>query len=126
MGPEEQYQAHLAEGDIKLQRCDNCHATIFYPRVLCPDCGSTDLEWQTISGHGEVYSTTTTRRRPDRGGDFNISLVELSEGPRLLSHVENIEPDRVEIGMKVQARISGGEEEGYRLVFDPMEGADHG
>ena len=31
MGPEEQYQAHLAEGDIKLQRCDNCHATIFYP-----------------------------------------------------------------------------------------------
>lgn len=123
-GPEEQYQSYLAKGEIKIQQCESCEMWIFYPRLLCPDCGSSGLTWKLISGKGEVYSTTTTRRRLDRGGDFNISLVQLAEGPRLMSHVENIDPADVNIGLKVKARITGGDEEPYRLIFD-AEGRDN-
>jgi uncharacterized OB-fold protein len=65
-----------------------------------------------------VYSTSVIRRRPDSGGDYNIAIVELAEGPKMMSRVENIAPDKVGIGMKVRARVS--ERDGVRLVvFDP-------
>jgi uncharacterized OB-fold protein len=125
LGPAEQYQQHLASGVIKLQQCKKCDSHIFYPRFLCTVCGSLDLAWQQISGEGEVYSSTITRRRPDRGGDFNVSLVQLREGPRLMTRVENIDPNLVIIGMKVQARIVDDGEGGYFLVFDPLGGLVH-
>ncbi len=124
-GAERQYQRHLANGTFRLQQCDDCGVFVFYPRYGCPQCGSPNLTWEKASGLGVVYSTTISRRRPDRGGDFNISLIELQEGPRLMSRVENIPPGDVEIGMPVRARIAGGggedEDEDYMLVFDPVE-----
>lgn len=124
-GPEEAYQQYLARGEFRIQRCDNCTKHIFYPRLLCPDCGSSRLSWTTPSGAGTVYSTTVMRRRPESGGDYNVALVELNEGPRLMSRVEGVPPKNVKIGMAVRARIAGGGEDGFIVVFDPA-GGTHG
>jgi uncharacterized OB-fold protein len=56
---------------------------------------------------------------PEKGGDFNLSLITLDEGPRMMARVEGIDPDKVEIGQKVKARISSLKGE-PAIIFDVM------
>jgi uncharacterized OB-fold protein len=116
--PDKYFRDSLKAGQFRLQRCAACRRHIFFPRVLCPHCGGVDLEWRDASGRATVYSTTVVRRKPDEGGDFNVVLVDLAEGPRLMSRVEGIAPTAVKIGMAVRARIDRAGEDAF-LVFTP-------
>ena len=107
-GPEKQFFDRLAAGSFDIQRCAACRKHVFYPRVLCPHCGGERLDWVAASGRGTVYSTTVVRRKPADGGDYNIVLVDLAEGPRMMSRVAGLAPGEVKIGMPVQARIAEG------------------
>ncbi len=106
-----------------IQHCKNCSGYIYFPRALCPHCASPDLEAQEASGRGTVYSTTVVRRKPERGGDYNVALVDLAEGPRMMSRVEGIAPDEVRIGMEVTARILA-RDDGNLVVFVPAGGEE--
>ena len=64
------------------------------------------MEWVEASGEGTVYSTTVNRRSPEKGGTFNVALIDLAEGPRMLGRVVGIAPDDVSIGLKVRAKIA--------------------
>ncbi len=88
-----------------IQRSASTGAYVFYPRIVAPGTGEADLEWVEASGEGTVYATTVTRRRPEKGGDYNVALVDLAEGPRMMSRVVGIEPEAVSIGMRVRAKI---------------------
>jgi uncharacterized OB-fold protein len=107
-GPEKRFFDALAEGRFEIQRCAACGKHVFYPRVLCPHCGSERLDWVAPSGRGTVYSTTVVRRKPADGGDYNVCLVDLAEGVRLMSRVVTVAPTEVKIGMAVKARIAEG------------------
>jgi uncharacterized OB-fold protein len=63
-----------------------------------------------------VYSTTIVRQKPERGGDYNVAIVEFSEGARMLSRIEGVSPAEVKIGMPVQAAIAAGDGSPY-IVF---------
>lgn len=123
-GPDAAFAARLREGRFEIQRCGACGQHLFMPRVLCPHCGDTRLSWTVPSGLGEVYSSTTVRRRAESGGDYNVSIVALDEGPHLMSRVEGIPADAVRIGMRVRAEVLRGQSEAV-LVFRP-EGDSHG
>lgn len=105
MGPEAEFRQHLSAGKFMIQRSVSTGAYVFYPRPFIPGTGETDLEWVEASGEGTVYSTTTNRRSPEKGGTFNIALIDLAEGPRMLSRIVGIASEDVKIGMKVRARI---------------------
>jgi uncharacterized protein len=114
MQPEQQYLAFLAEGRFMLMRERVSGRYMFYPRVAQPFTGSTDLEWVPASGGGVVYSTSIMRQRaPAR--DYNVALVDLDEGVRMMSRVEGIPPQDVRIGMRVNAEIVS--EDGQPLVI---------
>lgn len=104
-GPEAQFRAFLKQGRFMIQRSKSTGVYVFYPRVAVPGSGESDLEWVQASGAGEVYSTTVVRNRPDKGGDYNVALIELAEGPRMMSRVVGTDPTEVRIGMKVRAII---------------------
>ena len=70
---------------------------------------------------GTVYAVTTVRRKPADGGDYNVSLIDLDEGPRLMSRVEQLQPDAIHIGLRVRARVVVTEGQG-RVVFDAIDG----
>jgi uncharacterized OB-fold protein len=117
MGIQAQYQQALDEGRLTLQHCGGCGRAIHFPREICPHCGSIDLTWVDAQGGGTVYAVTTVRRKADAGGDLNVSLIDLDEGPRLMSRVANVSPDQVRIGQRVKARVA--QEQGVSLlVFD--------
>ena len=117
-GPERRYLDYIAEGKFMIQRSKSTGAYVHYPRTLNPGTGEADLEWVEASGDGTVYATTVNRQRPEKGGDYNIALIDLKEGPRMMSKVVGIEPTEVKIGMKVRAKIDKiGDTDA--VVFEP-------
>jgi uncharacterized OB-fold protein len=116
-GPDAQYQAHLRDGRFMIQRSRTTGAHVFYPRVAVPGTGATDLEWVPASGRGTVYAITVNRARE---GSYNIAIVELDEGPRMMTRIDGVET--VPIGTRVQARIATLGD-GPAVVFDVARGA---
>lgn len=104
-GPERAFEAFLAEGKFMIQRSASSGAYVYYPREIEPGTGADDLEWVEASGDGTVYSTTVVRQRPEKGGNYNVALIDLAEGPRMMSRVVGIAPEDVTIGMAVRAKI---------------------
>ena len=120
-GAEARYQAQLNEGRFLIQRCSDCSQHVFYPRVICPHCGGTALAWVEPKGTATVYSTTTVRRKAEAGGDYDVSLIDLDEGVRMMSRVEGIPPAGVTIGMRVRAKVI--DDRGTGLVVFTVEEA---
>ena len=101
--PAEAYRRYLESGSLGFQRCAECGASVFYPRVICPVCGGADLTWETSSGRGVVYATTAVYRRD--ADPYNVVLVDLEEGFRMMSRVEGVPAERVEVGTRVSLRV---------------------
>ncbi|MBX9885948.1 MAG: OB-fold domain-containing protein [Novosphingobium sp.] len=121
IGPSAEWDAALAEGRFLLQRPVGGGAPVFPPRAFAPGTGAA-LEWVEASGLGTVYSATWIQRKPPEP-PYNVVLVDLAEGARMMGTVESVSPETLHIGMAVKARIVAGETP--KLVFDPVEQA-HG
>jgi uncharacterized protein len=114
--PAEVYRSYLREGKLGFQWCRNCRSAVFYPRVLCPVCGSASLAWEESGGRGTVYATTAVYHR-DRE-PHNVALVDLEEGFRMMSRIEGMPAEEVEVGMSVAFEVR--EEDGEPVaVFVP-------
>jgi uncharacterized OB-fold protein len=92
---------------LMIQRCRDCGRCYFYPRPLCPHCLSRNVEWIEASGRGRLH-TFVINHRPPRNfptqGPVIIGIIELDEGPRLLSNLVGVEPDpsKVKCDMRVE------------------------
>lgn len=117
--PEQEYFAFLAEGRFMIQRSRSSGEHVFYPRVAAPRTGARDLEWVPASGDGTVYATTVVRRKPPEPA-FNVAIVQLAEGPRLMTRVEGVDAPDVRIGMAVKARIASADGKPL-VVFDAVK-----
>jgi len=118
---EARYFQALAQDVFEIPHCTSCGRWHFYPRTCCPYCHAETLQWRKPSGRATVYSTTTVRR-PD-GGDYCVCLVDLDEGPRMMTTIINIAPTDVRIGMSVQACVQKHGHDGAQtplLVFAPI------
>ena len=118
-GAEKQYQDLLKQGKFQIQQCQDCKKHIFYPRMICPHCGSDQLSWIEPTGLGTVYSTTVVRRKAEDGGNYNVALINLDEGVRLMSRVEKVAAEDVYIGQKVKAHVQQDGEQAI-VVFSPV------
>lgn len=117
-GPDHCFRGYLARGEFYIQRCDACTQHVFYPRICCPHCGLPQLSWIKPSGRGIVYSTSVPRSQE---GTWNIALVDLAEGPRMMTRVVGIAPEAVAIGMAVEAFIGTiDSDSGPLVLFRPL------
>ena len=113
------FREHCEKGELAYQVNASGEA-VYYPRLVAPGDGGA-LEWKVSSGLGTVHATTTLH--PRKGEPYDVSLIELDEGFRMMSRVENIDPSEVKIGMRVKVRmIPGTEDQPVYPVFDPVEG----
>jgi len=80
-----------AEGRLIFQRCENCTKAILYPREICPHCWSEKLAWDEASGLGRLKSFSRVHKPGHPGwapvAPYVVGLVELDEGPTMLSHI---------------------------------------
>jgi uncharacterized protein len=110
-----------AEGRLTVQRCASCGATCFFPRAGCPTCGALTLSWLDCSGQATVYSYTVVHRKVVEGLEppYILALVDLAEGPRMMTNLIHCTPEEVSIGMPVVAVPDGDAGAMRRVLFRP-------
>jgi uncharacterized OB-fold protein len=93
--------------NIQGNKCETCKAYFFPPRPVCPTCRRKgNLVDYQFKGLGSIYSFAIVRQAPD---DFKLQIpyviaqIELDEGARLTAQIVNVDPENVEIGMRVRA-----------------------
>ncbi len=100
--------------ELLLQQCASCHAYRHPPAPICPNCLSDRHAWVPASGRGAVYTFVVVRESRARGWDkmvpYVVAVIELEEGPRMLSNLTNVEPEAVTIGMPVE------------VIFEELDG----
>lgn len=114
------YVEHLNKGELAYQVTDTGEA-VFYPRAVAPGTGG-NLTWRVSKGLGTVYSTTVVHYKGEQ--PLSVVLIDMDEGFRLMSRVEEIDPMQVKIGMRVKFRTHPGDAKQLPYpVFTPAGGA---
>jgi uncharacterized OB-fold protein len=98
------FWAAAGRGELVVPECSACGLRFFVPEPACPRCLSERWEYLACSGRGTVYSVTVVHRSPGPGFQtpFALAVVDLDDGPALLTHVVGCDPERVGIGMPVR------------------------
>ena len=93
------------QGKLLLQYCDRCQQYQFYPRLYCMRCEAENPRWVEASGRGVIYSYTIIRQNksPEFAKDtpYNVAIVQLEEGPRMLSNIVDIAPAELRVELPV-------------------------
>lgn len=89
---------------LLIQKCKGCGKILHPPRPMCPACQSTESEHIEASGKGKIYSYVTYHKSPHKGfkAPYSVVLVELEEGPRVISNMVDVKPEEIKIGMPVK------------------------
>lgn len=109
--------------ELQLPYCTACAQFFFYPRFFCPSCFGSDLEWRAVSGKATLY-TYAIQHRPQAPGfepPYITAIVELEEGPRVMTNLVDIEPapQNVQVGMPLEVVFEDVSDEIAMPLFRP-------
>lgn len=112
------------ERRLVVQRCIACGRLRWPPEVACYECGSLDHEWAEMSGRATLY-TWTVAHPPllpyfQQRAPWPIAVVQLDEGPRLVTNITGLAPDQYEIGMPLGATFESISNDVTLIVFRPL------
>ena len=114
------------EGRLLLRSCNACGTVHHYPRPFCPECWSEDVTWIEASGRATVYthSTVYVNDLPPFGEQvpYIAVVVDLEEGPRMMTRVVECDPADVEVGMPLEVAFWEVTDEVTLPVFRPAAG----
>ena len=120
----EPFWAAAREERLVLPRCDACGGHWFPPSLACPRCGFERYSWVPASGRGTVFSFVVYHRVYHRAFKekvpYVVAVIELEEGPRLISNVVGIAPEKVRCDMPVSV-VFEVLRDGFRIPkFTPL------
>jgi len=108
---------------LVLQRCRECRTYRFTPQILCRECYSEDYDWEQVSGRGTVWSWSTIYRPQSPAFAEDVpyieAIVELEEGPKMLTNVVGVSPDGIYIGQPVEVHFEDATDEISLPKFRP-------
>lgn len=95
------------EGRLLIKRCASCGRHLAPQRDICDACTAEKLEWAQAGGRGTIYSFVVMHQILHPGfrdeGPYNVSIIELDEGPRITSNIVGTANSEIRVGMKVEA-----------------------
>ena len=105
------------EGKLMLPRCTSCNRIHWYPRLICPFCHATDIEWIEASGEGCIHTFAVQHRA--FGGwakevPYVTAYIDLAEGDRMLTVLRGVDPNKpesIKIGAKVTVEFEAANED---------------
>ena len=120
----EVYWQGCRKHELLLQRCTQCNEFQFYPRIICTKCTSENLEWVKASGRGRVLTFTIVRRAVSEAYaadvPYVVALIQLDEGPKMMSNVVQCDPETLDIGSPVQVVFEDWSDEISVPQFRPI------
>jgi uncharacterized OB-fold protein len=118
------YWEAAKQGRLLIKKCNACGEVHHYPRPFCPSCWSEDVVWQEVSGGGTLYTYSTIFRNDlepfSAWGAYVAAVVELDEGPRLMTNIVDAAPETLRVGMPVKVRYRDLTDEWAAPVFCPV------
>ena len=124
------YWDGLKEGKLLLPKCGSCGHVFFYPRAVCPRCQSREIGWTQATGRGKLHAFGIAHQSFNRAykvpPPFVLAMIELDEGPRMLSNLINVEPDpkTVKCDMPVEVVFTKVTDDVTVPLFQPARAAD--
>jgi len=117
------FWAGLMESRLRLPRCRACGHLLFPIGPCCSNCLGEEFEWTELSGKGQVWSYIVYHHAFDPAFKdklpYNVAIVLLDEGPRLLTNIVEIANDDIRNGMRVTARFDRVDDDNALLRFRP-------
>jgi uncharacterized OB-fold protein len=110
--------------ELLVQQCSRCGHRQHYPRAVCLECGSDRLDWVKASGRAVIHSFTVSHRSPDPERfppPYVVALVDLDEGPRMLTRILCEDFDRLRCDQPVSLTWVPYEDGRHLPVFEPIE-----
>lgn len=96
-----------AVGQLRMPYCGDCSEFFFYPRLSCPACGARDLVWKELTGRARLVSYVVDERgMGGRGKNAVIALVQLEEGPRMLTNVVGVPSESLPIALGLPLKVA--------------------
>jgi uncharacterized protein len=123
----EPFWAAAGRHRLEIPQCLACNRSFFYPRAICPHCGSRDIGWTEASGEGTLHSFCIQFSSGVPGlkeaTPFITALVDLDDGPRLMSLLVGVDPDPERIHCGTRVRVDFHDlNDGHTLpVFRPLD-----
>jgi uncharacterized OB-fold protein len=110
-------------GVLLLQKCSTCDKHQFYPRIICSHCGAGQPDWVETSGRGRIASFSIVRRAISKAYEapYVVALIELEEGPVMMSNIVGCDPGAVEIGQAVTVTFEAWSDDITLPVFKPAD-----
>ena len=94
------------QGRFLVRHCNACGRDYFYPRPFCPTCWSDDVDWKQASGRGTLYTYSVVHVNDlppfSERVPYVAAIVELDEGPRVMTNIEGTPFDQLRIGATVE------------------------
>ena len=119
------YWEHARHGRLVVQRCRTCANSWHPPLPRCPHCHSADIGWHQVAGTGTVYTYTVVRHATHAALavriPYVIAIVELTEGPRIVTGILGCDPQDVRAGMEVRVRFEAVTDEVTLPYFEPAQ-----
>ncbi|MEO6322780.1 MAG: Zn-ribbon domain-containing OB-fold protein [Polaromonas sp.] len=98
-----------AHGKLIFQRCGECKKMQSTPRLFCTHCMAEDLQWESSTGMGSIYTFTVNHRAANAHMadkvPYVVAVVQLDEGVRMMANIVDVEPQSVRIGDRVRVRF---------------------
>jgi len=95
----------VAADELRLKRCTACNRLWHPKRIVCTQCGASELAWLPVSGRGEIYSFSEVHRAPTpaftASVPYAVGVVRLAEGVHLFTRLF-ADPGRLQIGAPVR------------------------
>ncbi|WP_416964215.1 Zn-ribbon domain-containing OB-fold protein [Streptomyces sp. Agncl-13] len=106
------YWEAAAQGRLLVRRCADCGRAHHYPREFCPRCWSENVTWEPASGRATLYTWSVVHRNdlPPFGErvPYVAAVVDLAEGPRMMTEIVECEAAGLRAGMAVEVRFRDG------------------
>ena len=120
----EPWWAAAKDGTLLVKRCASCGRVHHYPRPFCPHCWSPDVEWEQASGRGVVYTYSTVHVNDlppfAEKVPYTVAIVELDEGPRVMTNLVDVDDVELRIGMPVEVTFVEQTDEFTLAMFRPV------
>jgi len=112
-----------AASRLLVVRCHDCGEVHYYPRPFCPVCGSESVSWQEASGDATLYTWSVVYQNdlPPFADKvpYVAAIVDLAEGPRMMTNIVGCGFDRLRIGMPLHVEFEDIGEGFHIPVFRP-------
>ena len=103
-------------GTLLIKRCSACGRAHYYPRPFCPYCWSLEVSWETAGGGGTLYTYSVVHQNDlppiNERVPYVAAVVELDEGPRMMTNIVDCDIDALRVGMAVEVH--------FRVISDDV------